>query len=308
MATKTQPSAIEGLDNLELGGAPQEPRGRRIARSAWAATWPKLLAVAIVLVLWQLVVATGWKSYVLKGPTVVLPTLWHLMHHQLLWQAVGITLRRAAEGYGLALVIGTVLGAFVARIPPLRAGVGSIITGLQVMPSIVWFPFAIILFGITTQAILFVIVMAGAPSVANAVIAGVDYTPPLLVKAARMMGLRRLSLQRHLYLPASLPTFVAGLKQAWAFTFHALVAGELIVIIANKPSLGVLLSSDQDQADMTSVVAIMIVFLIIGIAVDGLFGVANKAIRRRWGLEQALLQKSCSVGVFAREPDCGRVT
>jgi NitT/TauT family transport system permease protein len=123
-----------------------------------------------------------------------------------------------------------------------------------------------------------------------------------------MMGLRRLSLQRHLYLPASLPTFVAGLKQAWAFTFHALVAGELIVIIANKPSLGVLLSSDQDQADMTSVVAIMIVFLIIGIAVDGLFGVANKAIRRRWGLEQVLLQNSCSLGVFAREPDCGRVT
>lgn len=80
------------------------------------------------------------------------------------------------------------------------------------------------------------------------------------------------------------------------------------MIIANKPSLGVLLSSDQDQADMTSVVAIMIVFLIIGIAVDGLFGVANKAIRRRWGLEQALLQNSCSLGVFAREPDCGRVT
>ena len=56
---------------------------------------------------------------------------------------------------------------------------------------------------------------------------------------------------------------------------------------------------------MTSVVAIMIVFLIIGIAMDALFGVANKAIRRRWGLEQALLQKSCSLGVFAREPDRG---
>jgi sulfonate transport system permease protein len=152
------------------------------------------------------------------------------------------------------------------------------------MPSLVWFPFAIILFGITTQAILFVIVMAGAPSIANAVIASVDNTPPLLVKAGRMMGLRRLSLQRHLYLPASLPTFVAGLKQAWAFTFHALVAGELIVIIANRPSLGVLLSTDQDQADMTSVVAIMIVFLIIGICVDSLFGVADRSIRRRWGL------------------------
>src|ERR1700684_3496544 len=150
MATDTELLAIVGLDKLELGGAPQQRGPGRVAKSIWAAAWPKLLAVAIVLILWQLVVSTGWKSYVLKGPTVVLPTLWHLMHTRLLWQAVGITLRRAAEGYGLALVIGTVLGAFVARIPPLRAGVGSIITGLQVMPSIVWFPFAIILFGLTT--------------------------------------------------------------------------------------------------------------------------------------------------------------
>src|SRR5580698_5430461 len=202
MAIKTQPSAIEGLDNLELGGVPQEPRGRRIARSAWAATWPKLLAVAIVLVLWQLVVSTGWKSYVLKGPTVVLPTLWHLMHTRLLWQAVGITLRRAAEGYGLALVIGTVLGAFVARIPPLRAGVGSIITGLQVMPSIV-----------------------------NGLITGVDYTPPLLLKAGKTMGLRGFNLYRYLILPASLPAYVAGMKQGWAFAWRSLMAAELFVAI-----------------------------------------------------------------------------
>jgi NitT/TauT family transport system permease protein len=300
-------STLIGLDALDTV-APAPRGGRQTARKAWSAVWPKLAALAIVWVIWELIHLSGWKKYVIPGPGVTLSNLWDQAHTAVFWSAVGTTLERAGIGYALALLIGIVVGSLVARIRPLRAAVGSLITGLQIMPSLVWFPFAIILFGITTQAILFVIVMAGAPSVANAVIAGVDYTPPLLVKAARMMGLRRRSLQRHLYLPASLPTFVAGLKQAWAFTFHALVAGELIVIIANKPSLGVLLSSDQDQADMTSVVAVMIVFLIIGIAVDGLFGVANKAIRRRWGLEQVLLQKSCSLGVFAREPDCGRVT
>ena len=99
-----------------------------------------------------------------------------------------------------------------------------------------------------------------------------------------MMGLRRLSLHRHLFLPASLPTFVAGMKQAYAFAWHGLLAGELLVLIANRPSLGVLLSTDQDQSDMPSVVAIMIVILILGICVDAGFGVANRAIRRRWGL------------------------
>jgi NitT/TauT family transport system permease protein len=62
------------------------------------------------------------------------------------------------------------------------------------------------------------------------------------------------------------------------------MAGELLVIIANQPSLGVLLSTDQDQTDMPSAIAIMIVILIIGIGVDAAFGVANRAIRRRWGL------------------------
>jgi NitT/TauT family transport system permease protein len=98
------------------------------------------------------------------------------------------------------------------------------------------------------------------------------------------MGLRRVSLQVHLILPASLPTYVSGLKQAWAFAWHALMAGELLVIIANQPSLGVLLSADQDQTDMPSTIAIMIVILVIGIGVDAAFGVANRAIRRRWGL------------------------
>jgi NitT/TauT family transport system permease protein len=221
---------------------------------------------------------------VLKGPTVVLPTLWGLMHHQLLWQAVGITLRRAAEGYGLALVIGTVLGAFVARIPPLRAGVGSIITGLQVMPSIVWFPFAIILFGLTTPAILFVMVLGAAPSIANGLITGVDYTPPLLLKAGKTMGLRGFNLYRYLILPASLPAYVAGMKQGWAFAFRGLMAGELLVLIIGQPSIGVLENNYQDLDFFAGATSILIIILIIGIAVDTLFTAADKAVRRRRGL------------------------
>src|ERR1039457_6978431 len=145
-------------------------------------------------------------------------------------------------------------------------------------------PVAIILFGINTSAILFVIILGAAPSIANGLIAGVDYTPPLLLKAGAMMGLRRLSLYRHLILPASLPALVAGLRQGWAFAWRSLMAGELLVIIANEPSLGVLLSTDQDQSDMASATAIIIVILVLGILVHTLFSMADRSIRRRWGL------------------------
>jgi NitT/TauT family transport system permease protein len=278
------PGYEQRLTYLESLEAPSDQRGRKLATRAWGGVWPVVLAIAIVLVIWQLVHLSGWKKAIFPGPGATLSNLWHQLGTGLLWHAIATTAERALLGFGLAVLIGAVVGALVSRIKPLRAAVGSLITGLQTLPSIAWFPFAIILFGISTQAILFVIILGAAPSVANGLIAGVDYTPPLLLKAGAMMGLRRVSLYRHLILPASLPAFVAGLKQGWAFAWRSLMAGELLVIIANQPSLGVLLSTDQDQSDMESAVAIIIVILIIGVIVDQLFGVADRGIRRRWGL------------------------
>ncbi len=275
------PAAIAGLDHLDLVQAAP----RRIPEKVWAATWPKLLALVIVLGIWELVYVSGWKPHdIFPGPVQVFPDLWGQAQHGLLWSAIGTTTKRAVIGFGLALVIGSVVGALVSRIPALRAGVGSILSGLQIVPSIAWFPFAIIFFGLNTSAIVFVIVLGAAPSVANGLIAGVDYTPPLLLRVGKTMGLRRIALYRHLILPASLPTYVAGLKQGWAFAFRSLMAGELLVIIANTSSIGVLLSNDQDQTDMTGVISMIIVILVLGILVDSLFNIANGRLRRRWGL------------------------
>jgi NitT/TauT family transport system permease protein len=284
------PAYAEKLAWLEAQDtqSPADQQGRRLGARTWAALWPKALAIVIVLAVWQLIHVSGWKKEIFPGPAATLANLGDQLRTALLWHAIATTAQRAVIGFGLAVIIGAVVGALVSRIAPLRAAVGSLITGLQTMPSIAWFPFAIILFGITTTAILFVIVLGAAPSIANGLIAGVDYTPPLLLRAGKMMGLRRLSLYRYLILPASLPAFVAGLRQGWAFAWRSLMAGELLVIIANQPSLGVLLSTYQDQADMESATAIIIVILILGIIVHTLFSLADRAIRRRWGLTGAV--------------------
>jgi sulfonate transport system permease protein len=283
MAVNTGTAALAGLDQLELLGR-RGNRGTATAARIWRATWPKLLAVGLVVAIWELVYLSGWKHAILPGPAAVFPDLWSQAQHALLWQAIAATLRRAVIGFGMAVIIGVLTGALVSRIPPLRAAVGSLITALQTMPSIAWFPFAIILFGATTNAILFVVVFGAAPSIANGLITGVDYTPPPLLRAAQTMGLSRFAMYRYLILPASLPSFVAGLKQGWAFAWRSLMAGELLVIILGQPSIGVLLSNDQDQSDMTAAISIMIVILLIGIAVDTLFTKADLTVRRRRGL------------------------
>ena len=272
---------IAGLDALEAHLGTHPSRARRI----WSTAWPKVAAIALALGVWQAVVWSGWKDdYVLPGPDTVLPALGDLLRTGDFWTAVSITMRRAFTGYLLALVIGSFIGLAVSRFKLLRSAVGSLITGLQTMPSIAWFPLAILLFGLTERAIMFVVVLGAAPSIANGLIAGVDHVPPLMLRAGRMIGAKGVGLYRHVVLPAALPTYMAGLKQGWAFAWRSLMAGELLVIVANRPSIGDQLSFAREFSRADQLLALMIVVLVIGIVVDTVFGRVDMTIRRRWGL------------------------
>ena len=273
---------LSGLDALEA----HEPDTPGAVRRVWAAGWPKLAAVALAVGLWQVGVMSGGRpEFVLPSPFTALDRLWQDMGTAELWQAVGTTMRRAAVGFALAVAIGGVIGAAVSRSRVLRTAVGSMITGLQTMPSIAWFPLAVLLFKRTEAAILFVIVLGAAPSVANGLISGIDQVPPLLLRAGRVLGARGLSSWRHVVIPAALPNVVAGLKQGWAFAWRSLLAGELLVTIANKSSIGVELDTARQLADSVGVVTMMIVILAIGVLVDSLFfGTVERGLARRRGL------------------------
>ena len=273
---------LAGLDALETG---ERGAVRTRLDRLWAATWPKLLAVGLAIAIWQMVVWSGWKpEYILPGPGTVAKQLFADAGTAAFWSAVATTLRRALVGFAAATVIGLLIGFAVARFKVLRAGVGSLITGLQTMPSIAWFPLAIVLFGLNESAIFFVVVLGAAPSIANGVLSGVDFVPPMLVRAGRNMGAGGLSLYRTVIGPASLPAIVSGLKQGWAFSWRSLMAGELLVVIASRGSLGANLQFDREFADYPGLLATMVVILIIGIVADAVFGAVNNTIRRRWGL------------------------
>ena len=272
---------LAGMDALAQVVPPAPSR----LRSAWSAVWPKLTAAGLALAAWQLVVLAGWwPDYLLPGPIQVLERLGKDVPRPDFAVATGITLRRAAIGYGIAVALGTVTGAVVARNRLLRRAVGSLITGLQSMPSIAWFPLAILLFGLSETAILFVVVLGAAPAVANGLIGGIDQVSPLLLRCGRVLGARGLRLYRHVVLPASLPALLGGLKQGWAFAWRSLMAGELLVVLGNRPSIGARLQFAREFSDATGLLATMLVILAVGMIVDGVFGLIEQRVRTLWGL------------------------
>ncbi|CAL9391716.1 Putative aliphatic sulfonates transport permease protein SsuC [Nocardiopsis dassonvillei] len=278
---------VHGLDALELQparGAGETGFGAR-ARVLWSATWPKLVAVVLVLAAWQAVVWSGWRTeFVFPGPDRVLPTLFAEVTTPEFWTAVQVTMRRALAGFALALAVGVVVGLAVSQFKPLRAAIGSLITGLQTMPSIVWFPFAMLLYGISESAIMFVIVLGAAPSIAGGLVSGIDYVSPTLLRAGQVMGLRGVQRYSLLIIPAALPMFVTGLKQGWAFAWRSLMAGELLVIINQQNSIGWALSQARQLNDADRLLAYIIIVLVIGIMIDVFFNWADRALLRRWGI------------------------
>ena len=273
--------------------APPQPAGRSVGSRLWRWGWPKLIAIALALLVWQfaywyLVEWTGNKPvFLFPPPSKALSTFFTMVGTEQFWSAVGVTMKRAVIGYVLALVIGTLVGLAVARVRPLRAGVGSLITGLQTMPSIAWFPFAIVLIGFDERAILFVVVLGAGPSIANGVISGVDHIPPQFLRLGQVLGARGPSLYRHIVVPAMLPNYVSGLNQGWAFAWRSLMAGELLGIgVAGTLGIGNLLNAARSSPTqgMAKIEAVMLAILIIGMLVDGIFTSFSSRMRRRRGL------------------------
>jgi len=272
------------LRSAEVAAPPSHPAHRSVAR-LWSGVWPKLGAVLLALVIWQIVVWSEWKSdSALPGPWTVLSRLAADLRHPEFYAAIGVTLRRAAFGYAIAAVAGFAVAMLIARIKLLRRAVGSLLVGLQSMPSIAWFPLAILLLERSEGAITIVVIMGAAPAIAAGLLTGMDHVHPQLIRVGRAMGADGLSLYRHVVLPAALPAFVGGLKQGWAFAWRSLMSAELLVAATNQTSIGQQLQSARNLPDTQQLLVLMIVIFIIGIVIDSLFGTLDRAIRQRWGL------------------------
>ncbi len=188
-------------------------------------------------------------------------------------------------GYALSIAIGVTLGTLLARVRWLEETVGSLVMGLQTLPSICWLPLALLWFGLNDSAILFVVVMGAVLAITVSVADGVKNLPPVYTRAAKTMGVRPLAMYTEVLLPASLPAILTGAKLGWSFAWRSLMAGELLFV---SIGLGHLLMMGRELADMSQVVAVMIVIIGLGLFTDRcIFGALETRVRERWGLAGA---------------------
>ena len=194
-------------------------------------------------------------------------------------------MRRLVVGYLLSLAGGVTLGLLLARSRTLRESVGTIVTGLQALPSICWLPLALLWFGLSEAAILFVVIAGSLLAIAVATEAGVRNVPPLYVRAARTMGARGATLYLRVILPAALPAVLSGMRLGWTFAWRSLMAGELLFV---SGGLGQLLATGRELGDMARVMAVMVAIVTLGLVTEVLFFARLDArVREVWGTDRS---------------------
>ncbi len=246
----------------------------------------QVIFYAALIGIWALLAKLKiWPPYIFPTPWGVVDALLAGFKDHSFWIAIGVSMKRMMLGYGISVALGMVLGLGVGSNKFLEETVGGLLVSLQSLPSICWLPLAVLWFGLTEKAILFVVVMGSLLSVTIAMEDGRKHMPKIYGMAGRNLGARGFALFWHVLLPASLPYIISGLKQGWAFAWRSLISGEMIFV---SLGLGQLLMMGRDLNDMSQVIAVMILIIAIGYIVDGLvFKSVERQLRNKWGLAPA---------------------
>lgn len=246
-----------------------------------------LFAVGLLL-LWQLVyvICVDWlalaKPYAVPYPVGVWQSFLTLLTNGTLFSAIGHSMIRILTGFGIAIIIGAILGILIIQSHYLETNLKPVLLGIQTLPSICWVPFAILWFGLTESAIIFVVVMGSAFGIAIGIENAVKNVPPYYIKVAQTMGAPKNILYQKVILPAILPSLIGTLKQGWSFAWRALMSGE---VMSASIGLGYTLMIGRDLADINQVMTVMILIILLGIIIDkGIFSTWERYLLRKRGL------------------------
>ena len=243
----------------------------------------KIAFYVILVVIWQAIsMSDVWPNNIFPSPYEVGEDLAYSAADGSLFFGIGTSIMRLVAGLAISIVGGVVLGIFMARVETVNQTIGSLVLGLQSIPSIAWVPLAILWFGLTDTGIIFVTAIGAIFAVTINTYTGVKNINPHYIEAARNMGAKGTQLVTNVLIPAAFPYMISGFKQGWAFAWRGVIGAELLFSFLG---LGFLLNVGRQLNDVSQVIAIMLVIMMIGIAVDGfIFKKIENKVMSRWGL------------------------
>lgn len=242
-----------------------------------------LLVAAVFVALWHF--AVKWSgSDLFPTPAQVLAGLVELVRHGLLVKYIVASLFRVSAGFGLALLIGIPLGLCLGWFGRAFQAFNPAIQVLRPISPIAWIPVAILWFGVSDLAPIFLIFLASLFPITTSAIAAVQNIQLVYLRAARNFGVKGLALFKQIVFPAALPQIITGVRLALGVAWLVVVAAEMIAV---NSGLGYLIIDARNAGKRYDlVVAGMVLIGLIGLLLDVLVRRLQNLDEVRWGFSR----------------------
>jgi ABC-type nitrate/sulfonate/bicarbonate transport system permease component len=227
---------METTVNLQnIQGATAPPAGippvaavspmRRLMRQRW---FIAIRSFAVFIGLWWAVYFWNGNPLQLPSPMAVFGAVWELTSDGEIFDHALISTTRLLIALAISITLAVPLGFWMGRDPRVEAFIDPLVELLRPISGIAWLPLALFIFGVGNTLPVFIMVYVGFFPILLNTVAGVRQTDRKLIAAANTMGIGRAALLRHVLVPAALPTVMVGVRLAFAASWAAIVAAELI--------------------------------------------------------------------------------
>jgi len=243
-----------------------------------------MIAFGVSALAWEVFARSGSLPPAITPPLeAIAAALGRMIADGTMFVHVGYTLARIGAGLALATLVGVPLGMLMGRFKPVERFVLPLVSVLSPIPSLAWVPLFILWFGLgNTASVALVLYAALFPLVLNTW-TGVCGVNRLWIRAAESMGAGSGAIFRHVVLPGALPFVIAGLRQAFARGWIAVVGGEMIA--ATRWGLGWVIFDSKEFLNTDVMLGSLAVIGLLGLGVERLvFAALERRTVERWGL------------------------
>jgi NitT/TauT family transport system permease protein len=246
---------------------------------AFVRVFPYAIAFLAILAGWQ-IAALLFPSYLIPSPRSVFVRLATELGRRAFLLTIARSFFRLAVGFTLASLLGLAIGLVCGIWQFFRRTTRALVSILQSVPPIAWVPLFVILLGFGDAPIVLVIIIAAFFPMTVSVMNAVEQVEPLHVDVARLLGASRMQLLSKVYAPEVIPAIVTGAQVGFGNAWRSLIAAEMVGGV--NVGLGWFINFSGEIADMTAVLAGILVIGLFSSLLDGYFLERLKRRLLRW--------------------------
>jgi NitT/TauT family transport system permease protein len=236
------------------------------------------LLALLIAAWWVAVIAT--RSLIFPTPWGVVTGTLELLKDGSLWRHIGASLMRVGSGFGLAVCVAVPLGLWMGWVRGAYYTLNPVFQILRPISPIAWIPIAILWFGVGDASPIYLIFISSVFPMIVQTTAGVHTIEKRFLRAAENFGVSRRTLFKQVVIPAVLPQVLVGMRIGLGVAWLVVVAAEMIAL---HSGLGYMIMDSRNAGNRYDlVIAGMIIIGLIGLSLDGLMRMLERAKWVRW--------------------------